>query len=150
MKEKVIPKSTSATTTPVFALMCKAVPNTSATGAFNYEVAKPPLLKSGRVKRGAWTTVGVNSVPTTPGGTSPKASETTSATTSPIIATVCSTSNESVPPSTTGDMKATNNGQKSSPLKPSKPTGVNFGKPTGNMYQALSDSANCNDCIRAQ
>jgi hypothetical protein len=61
-KEKVIPKTTSATTTPVFALHGKAVPNTSASGAFSYEVAKPPLLKSGRVKRGSWTVVGVNSV----------------------------------------------------------------------------------------
>ena len=80
-KEKVTYKTIPATTTPAFALNGKTVPNTSASGAFTYEIAKPPLLKSGRVKRGDWTTVGVNSVPTTPVDTSSKAPKTTSATT---------------------------------------------------------------------
>jgi len=151
-KGKVTSKTTPATTTPVFALNGKAVPNTSASGAFTYEIAKPTLLKSGRVKRSDWTTVGVNSVPTTPVSTSSKAPKTTSATTttSHIIADVRSTSKGSVSPSTTSDMKATNNAQKSSPLKPPKPTGVNFNKQTGNMFQALSDSADCNEGTSAQ
>jgi hypothetical protein len=153
-KEKGIPKSTPVTT-PAFALNGKPVPCASATGAFTYEVPKPPpIVKSGRVKKDTWSTVRVNNVFTTPVGTSVKSGKTTSASTtaSPTIADVGSTTKGSVSPSTT-DLKATINVQTTSPLKQPitpKPTGVNFRKQTGNKFQALSDSANCNEDVSAQ
>jgi hypothetical protein len=155
IKEKGIPKSTPVTTAPAFALNGKPVPNASTTGAFTYEVPKPPLIvKSGGGKKGSWSTVRPNNVVTTPVGNSVKTGKTTAAppTASPPMADVGSTTKGFVSPSTT-DLKANINVLKTSPLKQPftpKPTGVNFRRQTGNKFQALSDSANCNVGVGAQ
>ena len=154
-KERGISKSTPGTTGAPFALNGKPVPSASATGVFNYEVPKPPLIvKSGRGKNDTWSTVRVNNVVTTPGGAGVKTGKATSAATtaSPPMANVGSTTKGSVSPSTT-NVKATINVLKTSPSKQPttpKPTSANFKKQTGNMFQALSDSANCYGGVSAQ
>jgi len=68
------------------------------------------------------------------------------------IAKVGSTTKESVSPSATNG-KAAIKVPTTSPLKQTttpKPTSANFKKQTGNMFQALSDSANCNGDVGAQ
>ena len=174
-KERGISKSTPASTGPVFALNGKPVPSASDTGAFNYLVPipkSPIIVKSGKGNNVAWPAVGVNKVVTTPGAAGVKTGKTASATTEaspPIvkvgsttkesgslsstpIAKVGSTTKESVSPSATNG-KAAIKVPTTSPLKQTttpKPTSAFLKKPNGNMFQALSDSANCNGDLGTQ
>ena len=166
-KERGISKSTPGSTGPVFTMNGKPVPSASATGAFNYVVPIPKSPnKSGKGNNVAWSAVGASKVFTTPGNTGVKTGKTTSDTTnaSPPVAKVGSTTKESVSLSSTPIAKvgsttkesvspSATNGKaaikvpKTSPFKQTttpKPTSAIFKKQTGNMFQALSDSANCN------
>ena len=117
--------------------------------------ASPPIFKVGSTTKesGSLSSTPIAKVgSTTKESVSPSTTKGSGSLSSTPIAKVGSTTKESVSPSATNG-KAAIKVPTTSPLKQTttpKPTSACLKKPNGNMFQALSDSANCNGDLGTQ